>query len=41
MFGPDGRFDADAMERGIERVLARQNRVLILLNTPFKNVACT
>jgi len=37
MFGVDGRFDSAAMESALERLIARQDRVLVLLNTPCQN----
>jgi len=37
MFAPDGRFHVEALRRGVERLLAEQGRVLLVLNTPCHN----
>ena len=37
MFGPDGRFDHEALERELARVMADQGRALVILNTPCHN----
>ena len=37
MFGPDHRFDIDALAEGLERHLAEQGRALVVLNFPSHN----
>jgi aromatic-amino-acid transaminase len=37
MFRPDGLFDVEAMEEGVERHVREQGRVLIILNFPSHN----
>lgn len=37
MFGPDGRFDLEAFEAGLDALLDRQGRALVLFNFPCNN----